>query len=370
MIVAVLAAALGKRRSRDEVAPYLRSLRRMLSEDPAAAEDPSHVGEVRPESVEGLLSLGELLRRKGDLGGAIRVHQALGSAPSLSLAMRRAAGVELARDFRQAGLLGRAQQTLSEVIAGDPSHVDAHRIARDLHEQLGEWAEAVVSEERLADMGAGTPGLLAHLRARHARALLGAGRLDDARNVAERAVGLEPASADAWLSLGEVRLARREGSGALEAIVTASSLRPEALPLLFPRVEQALELDPAGVGIFLGERLRERPDDPLLRLALARHLRRRGQLEPATEVLEPALAAEPSLVEARQELAAILLEPAASAALTARLSALLAAPAGAPRTHRCTSCKLSVLSFDFRCSMCGAWDTVEPAPGPLRAASS
>ena len=63
----------------------------------------------------------------------------------------------------------------------------------------------------------------------------------------------------------------------------------------------------------------------------------------------------------------MLLDPAVEAELGARLAATLARSPGVPRTHRCTSCKLNLLSFDFRCSMCGAWDAVEPGPAPQRA---
>src|SRR5689334_9293898 len=133
----------------------------MLSDDPAEdPETPAALGDVRPDAAQGLLALGTALRRKGDLGRAIRIHQALAGTGELDPALRRTASVELALDHRQAGLLGRALGTLAEVIAAEPGHVEAQRLTRDLHEQLGEWAEAVIAQERLEALGAGTAGML------------------------------------------------------------------------------------------------------------------------------------------------------------------------------------------------------------------
>jgi lipopolysaccharide biosynthesis regulator YciM len=370
-ILGVLFAAMGKKRRRERAATkaFLTSFRYVLSDDPdAAIEELTRVAGVTPEAIDTYFALGQLLRRKGDHARAIRIHENIILCPGLSPAAKQAAARELAHDYRGSGLFGRATEILERVIANDPASRDALRELREVAEEAGDWERAVRVEERLAELGAGDPSILAHLRAARARALLGAGDEDGAAAVAAAALAAQPESADARAANGEVLLARGEADAAIAALTAAVDARPDALSLVFGALEEAFARQGAhaGLGVLLGERLRERPDDPFLRLALARHLRRRGLGAEAAALLRKVLEADPGLLEARKELAEILLAEGTAEELRGELAALLSGLASPVRPFRCRKCGVELAAYEYRCPRCLAWDAVERSPAPSR----
>src|SRR5690625_749519 len=70
--------------------------------------------EVTPETLETHLALGNLLRRKGEITKATKIHQNLLARPSLTTLQLHGAQLELARDFIKAGLL-RSEEHTSEL---------------------------------------------------------------------------------------------------------------------------------------------------------------------------------------------------------------------------------------------------------------
>ena len=60
--------------------------------------------------------------------------------------------------------------------------------------------------------------------------------------------------------------------------------------------------------------------------------------------------------------AAIALEKGTADDLRAQLSGLLEGLSARRHSFRCEQCKLELDAFEFRCSMCGSWDTVQSVP--------
>jgi lipopolysaccharide biosynthesis regulator YciM len=422
-ILGVVFAAMGKKRQQERAATraYLTSFRYVLSDDPdAAIEELTRVAGITPEATETYFALGQLLRRKGDLARAIRIHQNLILHPDLPAEAKRAAAFELARDYRASGLFGRGVEVLEKAIALEPRSTEALRELRQLAEESGDWERAIDAEERLAALGAGDPSILAHLRAARARALLAAGDGEGAAAAAAAALAACPTSADARAAHGEVLLARGEVDPAIAALTAAFDADPDALSLVFGTLEEAFARHdraqartegagsptggtgaaagatgaggglrgtaghagdageggngPAaagrrpvsGLGVLLGERLKHRPDDPFLGLALARHLRRRGLSAEAARLLRQVLTADPGLLEARRELGEILLAEGTAEELRGELAALLAELESPLRPFSCKKCGLELSAYAFRCPRCLAWDAVERRPGSGR----
>lgn len=123
----------------------LKSLGSILRDDADAGLDQFiHRLDVSPATLDTHLAVGNLLRRKGEISRAIRVHQNLISRPSLSKAQQRNAQLELARDFAQAGLLDRAERLLVELFSQPES--DKEVIAGllvDIYQDEHEWQKAI-----------------------------------------------------------------------------------------------------------------------------------------------------------------------------------------------------------------------------------
>lgn len=99
---------------------YFLGLNFLLNEQPDAAIDAFIKAlEVNSETLETHLALGKLLRRRGEVDRAIKIHQNLLARPGLSLEQSQQAEYELATDFAKAGLLDRAEGLLKTLIAQD-----------------------------------------------------------------------------------------------------------------------------------------------------------------------------------------------------------------------------------------------------------
>lgn len=362
VLVELVAALRGRRRQVEAAERHalLAEFRYALSGDldRAVEEITGRVAADGPGGVETWFALGSLLRRKGDHLRAIRIHEDLVGNGRLHPSVRRAAAYELALDFRRAGMHGRAVETLEALLAADPDHREARRELREIAEEEGDWDRAIAAQERLAASAPEEAGILAHLHAARARALLAAGRIDEAEAAVARAIAAAPSSADALAARAEVRAAQGDCQGAEEALAAALDRCPD--------LAAVASLDAVGDPVaFLEARLARHPDHPWLRLALARRLRAAGRPDRAVAVLRALLRERPELAEVRHELAGSLLAGGHDhddAELREELRALLDGLEAAARPFACERCRMELSAFAFRCARCFGWDTVRAAP--------
>jgi lipopolysaccharide biosynthesis regulator YciM len=101
--------------------------------------------EVNAQTLETHLALGNLMRQKGEVDRAIRVHQNLLSRPNLNQQQILQAHLELARDYLKAGLFDRAERLFLELVvdaAGEYRQQSLrHLVQIYRHEQ--EWEKAI-----------------------------------------------------------------------------------------------------------------------------------------------------------------------------------------------------------------------------------
>lgn len=131
---------------------YFQGVNYLLNEQPDQAIDVFISSfEVAPHTLETHLSLGNLMRQKGEVERAIRVHQNLLSRPTLSFAQAKQAHLELGRDFLKAGLLDRAESLFLE-IAGEASgecRQYALRYLVEIYRNEQEWEKAIRTASRI-----------------------------------------------------------------------------------------------------------------------------------------------------------------------------------------------------------------------------
>lgn len=114
----------GKRYKKDSVKAthslnkeYFQGLNFLLNEQPDAAIDSFIKAlEVNSDTLETHLALAKLLRKRGEVDRAIRIHQNLLARPGLSKYQSEQAQYELSVDFTKAGLFDRAEGLLLDLI--------------------------------------------------------------------------------------------------------------------------------------------------------------------------------------------------------------------------------------------------------------
>lgn len=305
------------------------ALRAALDGDLPAAERALTALAHRDSTQSGAyLALGQLFRRRGEVGRAIRIHQNLLLRRDLDEANRSLAIEGLARDFEQGGFLARALGAWRELLAREPEHAGARRALVSLLAATRDFAGAEAERKRLALSGdAHDLPSACELALRAARLARSEGKLEEARRATKRALAAEPRSAPAWRLVAELEDARGRTRKALAAARRAAELDrltpPEAyavLARLFDARGQAREHD-----AFLRRLSERRPDDSGPRLALARARAAQGASADALASVEEVLARDADDLEAhaiRAELLAASESGAAAKALSELTQAL------------------------------------------------
>lgn len=160
----------------------------------AAIDELSRAVETTPDALEIYLALGTLYRAQGDTERAVALRQKLVERPSLDDATRARALLELGRDFRRAGLVGRARTALERAARLRPDDAETLFEMASLHADVGDPVEAANLYGRI-----GHPLAQAHYLVVHAEDVLAAGDAGRAREVLQQALGIFPGSVEAWM---------------------------------------------------------------------------------------------------------------------------------------------------------------------------
>lgn len=133
---------------------YIQGLNYLLNErNDEAIEIFLDALQQHPETVDILLALGRLFRRRGELERALRVHQYLFEQKALSPSVRESILFEIAQDYLKAGILDRAESMLRELLAARPQHLEGLAALAELYELEGDWEQAIGVRERLHAAG-------------------------------------------------------------------------------------------------------------------------------------------------------------------------------------------------------------------------
>jgi lipopolysaccharide biosynthesis regulator YciM len=147
---------------------------------------------VDNDTVDTHLALGSLVRRRGEVDKAIRIHQNLLARPVLSAEHRTQTELELARDYLVAGLLGRAENLLKELSGrSGTSRQVAQELLLEIYQREREWENAVKIGAELARSDRSIRTQLAHFQCELAERALAEGDIRAARAEIGKASGFD-----------------------------------------------------------------------------------------------------------------------------------------------------------------------------------
>jgi lipopolysaccharide biosynthesis regulator YciM len=320
-------------------AAFREALSALLDEEPDRAEAAlAAVVQDDSSQVEVYLALGQLYRRRGEIGRAIRVHQNLLLRSDLDDEHRERALRGLARDFRKGGFLTRAIAAWEELRDRSPRDAETLAALARLRADTRDFDGALDAHRRWARASGenGKPGEAA-LWLERAEAHAAEGRADEARRALAKSLKLAPGQARAWLRLGELEAERGKPKKALAAWKKALAADRRLGEVVYPRLEATLtEMGRAEqYERDLRARLEVEAEDAGARLALARCLGARGETAAALEEIEGLLAGDPERLDVQAARARLLLaagrEGEAAKALGALVSTLERGGLLAPR---------------------------------------
>ncbi len=111
--------------------------------------------EVNSNTLEVHLSLAGLLRRKGEVSRAVKVHENLLNSSQLSQSQTHLVQLELSQDYFHSGLLDRAERLLRELV--DQTSIahdlrgDALKRLIEIYQSTSEWLKAIDIADRLTE---------------------------------------------------------------------------------------------------------------------------------------------------------------------------------------------------------------------------
>lgn len=348
---------------------YFVGLNYLLNDEPDEAIDTFiRALEVDSETIETHLALGSLLRRRGKVDKAIKVHQTLLARPGLDNSFSDSTRIQLSLDYIAAGLLDRAERLLKEILEDDrPSKWEALRHLVTIYQTEKEWELAVEYCQRLLANPASrrdgrTPSVAAHYCCELAVAAMQEQQSGRARQYIKRAFSFDRKHTRASLVLATLEQKLGNYQQAIKELVRARATRPDYTPLVIQPLHDCHQQ----LGIMrelesLLARMHQESPHPELVLALTRLLRESQGPESAFKFLSGQLAQHATL-EGVKELLQLKLgtaDPQKDAGLQG-VPQILDALQNQRAAHQCTHCGYESRSLYWLCPSCQQWDTIRP----------
>ena len=359
---------------------YYKGLNYLLDGRPDGAID-SFINalEVNSETLETHIALGNLLRKRGEVDRAIRIHQNLLARPSLPRAQVHQAHLELARDYISAGLLDRAERLLLDLVKVSPEQRRAsQRHLLEIYQSERDWARAIevasVLLPRKSLLKGSVPGrergqpvviALAHFCCELAEEHQADGRLDEAKKLLQLALSHDKQCVRASIQLGQVEFAQGNYKAAVKSLRRVKQQDPDYIPETIGLLRQCYASlgDGPAMKSYLKECLGVNPSAPLV-LAVAEDLLQAEGPVVAGEFLSAQLAARPSL----RGLARLITLQKEAAQGPARdnldlLQVLVERLIAERSAYRCSHCGFAGQQLHWFCPGCKYWGTMKTLRG-------
>lgn len=360
---------------------YYKGLNYLLDGRPDGAVDAFiQALDVNSETLETHIALGNLLRKKGEVDRAIRIHQNLLARPSLPRGQVHLAHLELARDYISAGLLDRAERLLLDLVRESPEQrLASQQHLLEIYQSEREWQSAIeVASELMprksllgggVDTG-GEPGqsvevALSHFYCELAKDKLKLGELASARGLLQQALTTDKQCVRASLMLGEVESRDGHFKKAVKALRNVRQQDPDYLSETIAILREcARELgDEPAFKSYLQECLEVAPSSALV-MAVAEDLVQSEGGEAAGEFLTSQLAQSPSL-RGLEKLISLQLDASDGREREdlGLLQVLVTRLISERPSYRCTHCGFSGRHLHWSCPGCKQWGTIKTIRG-------
>ena len=343
--------------------PYTQGLEFLLAGETERAKDKFHEA-VRQDSdhLEAYLKFGAILRQKGQMVPAIKVHQSLTVRSNLKPAMRVNILKELAQDYEQAGALKKAAEQADQILSVDGNHRWALAFRIRLAEKLQDWAAAFNLTRKLNSIeGKRNDGKLALYRVQEGIALIDKGRGKDGRVRCREALRLDRTCAHAYLSLAQSYIDEQREDDALRELKALLEANPDKGYLAYDLLENLYyNLGRFGdMESLYREIIGERPEDLQAYQALARFLRKKGEIERTLQVCRAALEHHPDDLWVRRFMIRTLLEAGRTDEIGSMAIELLDRFLEEQPSYTCSVCGYRSGEVLWRCPNCSSLGTFD-----------
>jgi len=348
---------------------YFQGLNFLLNEEPDAAIDSFIKAlEVNSETLETHLALAKLLRKRGEVDRAIRIHQNLLARPGLTKEQSQQAQYELSVDFTKAGLLDRAEGLLVALIEEEgPFQQQALALLLDVYRDEKEWEDGLAVLQRLSgsrfsktyDKWAATR---AHFCCELAEKAIIESQFEAARRWLKQALAYYKQSARASLLLGRLEIASGHIDRGVQQLQRIVEQNPdyvsEALPYLADGYRKIDQL--SKYRVFLNETYRHF-HNPIIVAALTDVIALQDGEAKAAEFIAKEVRDHPSGVGLYKLLDYYLAfaDPKTKEHLSSLQTVMQRVILRSPQ-YQCRQCGFKGQKLHWLCPSCKQWGTIKP----------
>jgi lipopolysaccharide biosynthesis regulator YciM len=348
---------------------YIRGLNYFLNDQPDEAID-TFIGalDVNSETLETHLALGGLLRKRGEVGRAIKVHQNLLARPGLPEIKSHQIQLELARDYISSGLFDRAEVLLQElsIEADDLTRKQSLTYLVEIYRDEKEWLKGIDVINRLSSRRFSRLPEEWRLRLNHFYCELAQTALDNEDNLSCRkyvkhAMAADKNSIRASLILAKLESNQGNYRDAIKYLKQAPfqdpAFLPEVIPVLVSSYKQQGNIKE--LKAYLEELLRSHHHACVV-LALAEIVVKEDGRQAAVEFIVGHIESIPTLATIKQMLT-LQLESSAQDKTLAMADLAISNLQLTHPLYRCHSCGFGGKHLHWLCPSCKSWGTVKPA---------
>lgn len=326
-----------------------------------AARALAEVARENQSAIELQLTLGKLYRKRGENDRAIRLHQRLLDSGDLPSGQADTVLLELAQDFRRAGLVDRAEEILLK-LQGSNLGLAVRQQLLDIYQQDRDWNKAIATAMELQSDAHSFQHEVAQFYCELAQRELFKSQYVAARSRVMEALQLNRKCVRASLILGDIAMAEGDVDAAIASWQGIEQQNFEYLSMAAERLFDAcLQQGRIHEGIaLLRGYLKTFPQLDIIDLIYQKICTYEGE-QPALETLREAVQARPSLTGVYRLIEAQIDVLSPEGRVDAELArTLIAKHAQRLAVHRCKCCNFRSRAFFWHCPACGEWESFTP----------
>ncbi|MDX2350358.1 MAG: lipopolysaccharide assembly protein LapB [Porticoccus sp.] len=352
---------------------YFQGVNFLLNEQPDQAIDTFiRSVDVTPHTLETHLALGNLMRQRGEVDRAIRVHQNLLSRSTLNQQQLSQAHLELGRDFLKAGLLDRAERLFLDLVEDASGNFRQESLCHlvQIYRDEQEWRKAIRAAGMMQKtlFGRANNNLnieQAHFCCELAKQSMDKGDPLDARRHLKAALRFNKNSARANILWGDLEVSALNFQAALKHYRVVPQQQSDCLPEILVRVRGCYDNlnDQGGLLKQLRGWLKDYPGASVLQ-SLAEVIRKKDGENEAALFLGESLTTTPS-IKGLSTLLDIRIRNSQGVVQDnlSLLQNVLEELVRQQPSYRCLQCGFKGAHLHWLCPQCQRWETVKPIRG-------
>ncbi len=261
-------------------------------------------------NIDAYLRIGGILRKYGKPDKALQVHRDLTLRHGLTTADKKSILRAIAEDYFDLDDLTSATSTLQELLALDSNDRPAYEKLLEIQLKSSEWDKAYATKEKLIKLGHDhSKKGLAIFKYYQGKALYDKKSFHKARLLIKEAIGMDPACAPAYVTLGDSYIMENRLEDAVAAWRNMVRVVPDESYRVLNRIKKALfDLGCFGdISAVCDDILEVSPSNLDARLALADYHMKKGENSTAAEHLQKAVDSHPDYSLPLLELARLYL---------------------------------------------------------------